>query len=116
MGGGGNLAFSSGGMKGCGGGPRLAKRDGMGRLGFLVVGGGGGEKVDVGRRGTLRGVADNISNLGGSAENGRNELGPGTAGVTSNDGRKVELNIGSGVLTVTSASGKIFLMVDGDTL
>ena len=77
----------------------------------------GGDTVVEGRRGILAGVADNISNLGGSAEKGLRELGPDTwPGDTLSTDLKVELNIGSGVLTVTSwCDGKIFLMVDGDT-
>ena len=68
---------------------------------------------------TLVGVAESMENLGGSAENGSNVLTRGgTRGVVTslNVFLNVELNIGLGVLIDTSFAGKIFLIVDGDTL
>ena len=68
---------------------------------------------------TLVGVAESMENLGGSAENGSNVLTRGgTRGVVAslNVFLNVELNIGLGVLLDMSFAGKIFLIVDGDTL
>ena len=64
----------------------------------------------------LAGVAERMENLGGSAEKGLKVL-PVTPVTSSKVLLNVELKIGSGVpLIVTSLLGKMFLMVEGDTL
>ena len=77
-----------------------------------------GALVVEGRRGTLEGVAERMENLGGSAENGRNELTTGGAGevTSSNLFLKLVVKMGSGLPLMMPSSATMFLMVEGDTL
>lgn len=78
--------------------------------------------VEDGSLGMLAGVAERTENLGGSAENGLKVLpltptGGDLVVTSSKTLLNVELKMGSGVPPkVTSLLGKMFLMVDGDTL